>query len=36
MSNQPAFLKGSNPVSDQNTLTGGLVFTFDSREVASQ
>ena len=36
MSNQPAFLKGSNPVRDQNTLTGGLVFTFDSREVASQ
>jgi hypothetical protein len=36
MSNQAAFLKGSNPVKDQNTLTGGLVFTFDSREVASQ
>src|SRR5713101_1147625 len=33
MSNQPAFLKGSNPVKDQNTMTGGLVFTFDSREV---
>jgi hypothetical protein len=32
MSNQPAFLKGSNPVKDQNTLTAGLVFTFDSRE----
>jgi len=27
MSNQPAFLKGSNPVKDQNTLTAGLVFT---------
>jgi hypothetical protein len=25
-------LKGSNPVLDQNTLTAGLVFTFDSRE----
>ena len=36
MSNQPAFLKGSNPVKDQNTMTGGLVYTFDSREVASQ
>jgi hypothetical protein len=32
MSNQPVFLKGSNPVLDQNTLTAGLVFTFDSRE----
>jgi hypothetical protein len=32
MSNQPTFLKGSNPVKDQNTLTAGLVFTFDSRE----
>jgi putative OmpL-like beta-barrel porin-2 len=32
MSNQPLFLKGSNPVLDQNTLTAGLVFTFDSRE----
>jgi hypothetical protein len=30
--NQPVFLKGSNPVTDQNTLTAGLVFTFDSRE----
>jgi hypothetical protein len=30
--NQPVFLKGSNPVMDQNTLTAGLVFTFDSRE----
>lgn len=32
MANQPVFLKGSNPVLDQNTLTAGLVFTFDSRE----
>lgn len=32
MSNQPVFLKGTNPVLDQNTLTAGLVFTFDSRE----
>ena len=32
MSNQPVFLKGSNPVLAQNTLTAGLVFTFDSRE----
>ena len=32
MSNQPVFLKGSNPVMNQNTLTAGLVFTFDSRE----
>ena len=32
MSNQPVFLKGSNPVFDQNTLTAGMVFTFDSRE----
>ena len=32
MSNQPSFLKGDNPVTSQNTLTAGLVFTFDSRE----
>ena len=32
MSNQPSFLKGENPVTAQNTLTAGLVFTFDSRE----
>jgi putative OmpL-like beta-barrel porin-2 len=32
MSNQPVFLKGANPVLAQNTLTAGLVFTFDSRE----
>jgi hypothetical protein len=32
VSNQPVFLKGSTPVLGQNTLTAGLVFTFDSRE----
>ena len=32
MSNQPVFLKGSSPVLAQNTMTAGLVFTFDSRE----
>jgi len=32
MSNNPSFLKGDTPVKDQNTLTAGLVFTFDSRE----
>ena len=32
MSNRDVFSKGSNPVTDQNTLTAGLVFTFDSRE----
>lgn len=32
LASQPIFLKGSNPVLDQNTLTAGLVFTFDSRE----
>jgi hypothetical protein len=32
MSNQPNFLKGSTPVMDQNTMTAGLVYTFDSRE----
>lgn len=32
MSNQPVFLKGTNPALNQNTLTAGLVFTFDSRE----
>jgi hypothetical protein len=31
-SNQPAFLKGTTPVRDQNTLTAGMVFVFDSRE----
>ncbi len=32
MSNEPTFLKGSNPVTSQDTLTAGMVFTFDSRE----
>ena len=32
ISNQPDFLKGSTPVKDQNTITAGLVYTFDSRE----
>jgi hypothetical protein len=32
MSNQPTFLKGLTPVKDQNTMTAGLVYTFDSRE----
>jgi Putative beta-barrel porin-2, OmpL-like. bbp2 len=32
ISNQPVFLKGTNPVTNQDTLTAGLVFTFDSRE----
>ena len=32
MSNQDPFLKGNTPVSDQNTMTAGLVYTFDSRE----
>jgi hypothetical protein len=32
MSNLPAFLKGTTPVKDQNTLSAGLVFIFDSRE----
>jgi hypothetical protein len=32
IANQPLFLKGSNPVLDQNTLTAGMVFMFDSRE----
>src|SRR5882724_3586162 len=31
-SNQPAFLKGTTPVRDQNTLTAAMVFVFDSRE----
>jgi len=32
-SNQPTFVKGNNlPVMAQNTLTAGLVYTFDSRE----
>jgi Putative beta-barrel porin-2, OmpL-like. bbp2 len=32
MSNGDPFLKGNTPVSGQNTLTAGLVYTFDSRE----
>ena len=32
MANEPLFLKGSTPVTAQNTLTAGLVYTFDSRE----
>jgi hypothetical protein len=32
MSNQSVFLKGATQVMDQNTLTAGLVYTFDSRE----
>ena len=32
MSNENVFAKGVSPVSSQNTLTAGLVFTFDSRE----
>jgi len=32
MSNQPYFPKGVDPIKYQNTLTAGLVFTFDSRE----
>jgi hypothetical protein len=32
MANQQLFFKGSNPVTSQNTLTAGLVMTFDSRE----
>jgi len=32
ISNKDPFLKGNTPVSGQNTMTGGLVYTFDSRE----
>jgi hypothetical protein len=32
MSNQPYFVKGVTPVDYQNSLTAGLVYTFDSRE----
>jgi hypothetical protein len=32
LSSQPVFLKGNSSVNDQNSLTAGLVFTFDSRE----
>ncbi len=31
-SNQPVFLKGNTPVLAQQTMTAGLVYTFDSRE----
>lgn len=31
-SNQPSFLKGDAPVKAQNTLAGGLVYVFDTRE----
>lgn len=32
MSNKDPFLKGNTPVSGQNTMTAGLVYTFDTRE----
>jgi hypothetical protein len=32
MSNRDPFLKGNTPVGSQNTMTAGLVYTFDSRE----
>ena len=32
LSNQPVFLKGTTPVLNQDTVTAGLMFTFDSRE----
>jgi Putative beta-barrel porin-2, OmpL-like. bbp2 len=32
ISNQPVFLKGTTPVLNQDTVTAGLMFTFDSRE----
>ncbi len=32
MSNQPSLLKGTNPVKDQNTMTGGMVYVFDIHE----
>lgn len=32
VSNRPAFLEGDAPVNAQNTLAGGLVYTFDTRE----
>jgi Putative beta-barrel porin-2, OmpL-like. bbp2 len=32
MSNQPSMLKGSTPVTDQNTLSGGLIYAFDIHE----
>jgi hypothetical protein len=32
VSNRPVFTKGTKPVLGQNTLTAGLVYTFDTRE----
>jgi hypothetical protein len=32
LSNRPVFVKGITPVSTQNTVTGGLIFVFDSKE----
>lgn len=32
MSNQPSLLKGTTPVTDQNTIAAGLVYAFDLRE----
>jgi len=32
MSNRPVFAKGVTPISDQNTLTAGFVYVFDSKE----
>lgn len=32
LSNQPSLLKGSTPVTDQNTMAGGLVYVFDIHE----
>ncbi|MGD1214171.1 MAG: outer membrane beta-barrel protein [Terriglobales bacterium] len=32
MSNRNPFLKGNTPVGNQNTMTAGFVYTFDSRE----
>jgi hypothetical protein len=32
MSNKDSFLKGNTPVGGQNTMTAGLVYTFDTRE----
>lgn len=32
ISNRPALLRGDAPVSSQNTVAGGLVYTFDTRE----
>jgi hypothetical protein len=32
MSNQPSMLRGATPVTDQNTVSGGLVYAFDIHE----